>query len=151
METERFLDAIKPGDVSADAFSPLNLAYIGDAVFSLLVRSEVVARGNMSVGRHNEQVKAVVRAGAQAAMYHNLLPIVAEDELAVMKRGRNAKSFSRAKNASMSDYRHATGVEALFGYLFIKGKNERILELFHAGHEPADESVGTGGENEVSI
>jgi len=136
---EGFLEAAQPKEVSADAYSPLNLAYIGDAVFALLVRSEVIAGGNMSVKQQNEKAKAVVRAGAQSAMYHVLLPHLTEDELAVLKRGRNAKSFSRAKNASVSDYRHATGVEALFGYLFIKGMHGRIAELFCVGHEKADE------------
>ena len=127
---EGFLDLVKPAACNADMVSPLNLAYLGDAVFSLLVRSEVVARGNTSVARQNEQVKAVVRAKAQAAMYHTLLPHLSEEEEAVMKRGRNAKSFSRAKNASVSDYRHATGVEALFGYLYLQGQNARIAALF---------------------
>ena len=143
------MDAARPNDVSADAYSPLNLAYVGDAVFSLLVRSEVVAKGNMSVGRQNEQVKKAVRAGAQSAMYHHLLPVLTEDELAVLKRGRNAKTLSRAKSASMSEYRHATGVEALFGYLYIKGQNARIMELFQTCHE---KPAKPGGEkNEVSI
>jgi len=149
MDIEGMMDAACPRNVSAEAYSPLNLAYVGDAVFSLLVRSEVVAKGNMSVGRQNEQVKAVVRAGAQAAMYHSLMPILAEDELAVLKRGRNAKTFSRAKSASMSDYRHATGVEALFGYLYIKGQNARIIELFQMCQERADKPDGK--KNEVSI
>jgi len=130
MDTENFLDITKPADISADAYSPLNLAYVGDAVFALLVRSDVLAGGNMAVKQQNEKVKAVVRAGAQAAMYHRLLPVLSEEELAVMKRGRNAKSFSRAKNASLSDYRHATGVEALFGYLYLQGQNARVLALF---------------------
>ena len=129
------MEEAQPHEFSADSYSPLNLAYIGDAVFTLLVRSEVLGHGNMSIKRQNEQVKAVVRAGAQAAMYHALLPHLTEDEIAVLKRGRNAKTFSRAKNASVSDYRHATGVEALFGYLYIKGLHKRITELFRIGQE----------------
>ena len=136
------MNTAQPDGAEADKYSPLNLAYVGDAVFSLLVRSEIAARGNMPVGRQNEQAKGLVRAGAQAAMYHAMLPLLTAEEEAVLKRGRNAKAMSRAKHASMSDYRHATAVEALFGYLYLKGCNGRVLELFAACRDGGGEEKG---------
>lgn len=113
-----------------ESYSPLTLAYLGDAVFELKVRSHLVAKANMPVNQLNKKAKSFVKAQAQAQMYHRLEELLTEEEMAVMKRGRNAKSHTSAKNASINDYRHATGVEALFGYLFIKGDEERISELF---------------------
>ncbi len=114
----------------ANEYSPLALAYMGDAVFDVLVRGMVLAKGNMPANKLHKAAKEYVNAAAQAEMYIRLENIVTEEELAVMKRGRNAKSNTTAKNQSVTDYRHATGLEALFGYLYIKGENTRIKELF---------------------
>lgn len=111
-------------------YSPLVLAYIGDAVFEILVRKYIVALGNAPVNELNKKSRAIVNAGNQAKLYLLLENYLTEEEMAVMKRGRNAKSFTKAKNQSITDYRHATGVEALFGYLYLKGDIERIKELF---------------------
>jgi ribonuclease-3 family protein len=129
MNAEEFLKQCAP-DVGAEGYSPLILAYIGDAVFELLVRSSVVAGGNKPVNELNRQSASLVKAPSQAAMYHKIEEKLTEEEAAVLKRGRNAKSFTHAKNASITDYRHATGLEALFGYLYLKGRIERIFELF---------------------
>ena len=119
------------GGGNASAYSPLCLAYIGDAVFELLVRSRVLAAGgNRPVNEMNRRSASLVRATSQAAMYHKIADKLNEQEIAVMKRGRNAKSFSHAKNASIVDYRHATGLEALFGYLYLDGQMERLMTLF---------------------
>lgn len=115
---------------TAESYSPLNLAYLGDAVFELLVRSKLIAEGNRPVNKLNKQATSYVKASAQAEAYHKLEDKLSDEELAVLKRGRNAKTFTHAKNATISDYRHATGVEALFGYLYLKGRNGRIVELF---------------------
>jgi len=115
----------------ADEFSPLNLAYLGDAVFSLLARTEIMRNGNIPVERLSKNVSGIVKASAQSKMYHILEPLLSEAELSVMKRGRNAKTKSRAKNASVIDYRLATGVEALFGYLYLAGEYARLIELFN--------------------
>ena len=111
-------------------YSPLALAYIGDSVFDILVRKMLLARGNMPVNKLHKLAKGYVNAGSQAKMYIFLEDKVTEEELAVMKRGRNAKSYTTAKNQSVTDYRHATGLEALFGYLYLKDDKERIRELF---------------------
>ena len=114
----------------AELYSPLNLAYIGDAVFSLLARTELIRGGSLPVNELSRRTAGLVRASAQAAMYRFLWDKLSEDERAVMKRGRNANLHSRAKNAAVSDYRMATGVEALFGYLYLKGEHRRVTELF---------------------
>lgn len=112
-------------------YSPLVLAYMGDAVFEILVRKYIVSFGNAPVNELNKKARLIVNAGNQAKLYLLLEEYLTEEEMAVMKRGRNAKSFTKAKNQSVTDYRHATGVEALFGYLYLKGDIDRINELFH--------------------
>ncbi len=112
----------------ANQLSPLNLAWIGDAVFELKVRSFLLSKTQVS--RLNVKAKKYVNASSQSLMYNALEPILSEEELSVMKRGRNAKSYTKAKNKSVSEYRHATGVEALFGYLYITGRDKRVEELF---------------------
>jgi len=117
--------------IQANEYSPLNLAYIGDAVFEVFVRTMVLENGNMPVNKLHKISKGFVNAKAQAEMFEKIKDRVTPEELAVLKRGRNAKSFTSAKNASITDYRHATGLEALFGYLYIKGENERLAEIFN--------------------
>lgn len=117
--------------LKANEYSPLTLAFIGDAVFEVLVRSYVLKKGNAPVNVLNKRCRKFVNAGAQSEMYKKIEEIVTDEELSVLKRGRNAKSFTKAKNQSVTDYRHATGLEALYGYLYLKGENERIMELFN--------------------
>ena len=114
-----------------DQLSPLNLAFVGDAVYSLLVRTKLVVAANRPAHALNKAANSKVCAVAQAANYYRLLPHLTETELAVLKRGRNANPSQKAKNASYAQYRNATGLEALYGYLFLKGENARILELFN--------------------
>ncbi len=111
-------------------YSPLALAYMGDAVFDILVREFVLAKGNMPANKLHKIAKGYVNAASQAKMYMHLEQIATEEELAVLKRGRNAKSYTTAKNQSVTDYRHATGLETLFGYLYLKGDKDRITKLF---------------------
>ena len=113
-------------------YSPLTLAYIGDAVFELLARSHALAKGgNAQAAKLHRKSAALVCAKAQNEAYFKIQDRLSEDELSVLRRGRNAHSYRAAKNASVSDYRHATGVEALFGYLYLTGNTKRIEELFH--------------------
>lgn len=116
-------------DVDLRNYSPLTLAFLGDCVFDLIVRTVIVERGNRAPESLHKKKSAIVKAGAQAKMAESLLDMLTEEELAVYKRGRNAKSYSVAKNASVSDYRRATGLEALIGYLYLQDKEERIIEL----------------------
>jgi ribonuclease-3 family protein len=108
------------------------LAYLGDAVFELRVRETLLAQGGGGVSPRalNHAARAYVSASAQAAMYHALFPRLSDEEQSVMKRGRNLHTASRAKNADAVAYRHATGLETLFGYLYEKGEHARIGELF---------------------
>lgn len=116
-------------------YSPLTLAFIGDAVYSLVMRTVVVDRGNMPVNRLHRETSSLVQAGAQAALAEALLPMLTEEEEAVYRRGKNAKTGSSAKNASIHDYHKATGMEALTGYLYLKGDMERIVTLLKTGME----------------
>ncbi|MCL2753060.1 MAG: hypothetical protein FWE44_02815 [Defluviitaleaceae bacterium] len=111
--------------------SPLNLAFVGDAVFSLLVRTRLVAGCNQSAHRHNKAATEHVCAVGQSINYYTLLPYLSDKELSIIKRGRNANPSQKAKNASFAEYRNATGLEALFGYLYLNGENERMMELFN--------------------
>ena len=111
------------------SFSPLTLAYIGDAVYEIVIRTIIVERGNAPVNKLHHKASSLVKAVAQKAAMEKILPLLTKEEEAVYKRGRNAKSYTSAKNASVIDYRIATGFEALMGFLYLMGRNERMLEL----------------------
>lgn len=117
---------IKPSD-----YSPLTLAFIGDGVYDLLVRSYVVNLANRPVGELNKIKVSFVNCKAQAEFMKKLMPQLTEEELSVYKRGRNAATSNTPKNSSVADYHSATGFEALFGYLYITKQNERIEQLFN--------------------
>ena len=119
-------------------YSPLTLAYIGDAIFELVVRTVLVERKNMQPEKLHKAATKIVKAETQSLMIEGLKDELTEEELAVFKRGRNAKAVTRAKNASMSDYRRATGFEALMGYLYLKGDIERMIRLISMGVEKAE-------------
>ncbi len=110
-------------------YSPLTLAFIGDSIYDLIIRTLVVESGNAPVNKLHKQVTKQVQATAQAELFHKLQDRLTEEEMAVYKRGRNAKSFTSAKNAGIVEYRTATGLEALIGYLYLSGRINRILEL----------------------
>lgn len=108
----------------------MTLAFLGDAVFELLVREELVTDANMPVGRLHHRAVRIVCAGAQSEAVARLEPILTEEETAVYKRGRNANGHHVPKNADPVEYRRATGLEALFGYLYLKKDAERIRFLY---------------------
>lgn len=130
---EQIKAAFECGKVDVRAYSPLTLAYIGDAVYDVVIRTVVVERANRAANELHKRTIKYVQAGAQAAMIEALLEELTEDEVAVYKRGRNAKSYTSAKNASIQDYRKATGFEALMGFLYLTGQTERMLYLIKAG------------------
>ena len=119
--------------VDIQTYSPLTLAYIGDAAYELVVRTFLVDQGNSRPDKLHRKASSMVKAAAQAAMAEALKDSLTEEELSVYRRGRNAKSPTMAKNASMSDYRKATGFEALMGYLYLKGEQRRLIDLVYAG------------------
>lgn len=136
------LDLIKESfelkEVDIRTYSPLTLAYIGDCVFDLIIRTVVVERGNEPANKLHHKTVTYVKAKTQAMLIDAMLSDLTEEELAVYKRGRNAKSYTTAKNASVGDYRKATGLEALIGYLYLRGRAERILELLQIGLHKLD-------------
>ena len=113
--------------------SPLTLAYIGDSVFDLTIKTMVVGQGNAPVNKMHKKVSEIVKAHGQVQMYEAIKDILTENEISVFKRGRNAKSYTSAKNATKIDYRIATGYEALLGYLYLQDKMDRVLELVNIG------------------
>lgn len=125
-------------DTDIRTYSPLTLAYIGDAIYELVIRTILVEKGNTQVNKLHNRASRLVKASAQSAMIEKLKPHLTEEEIAVFKRGRNAKSYTMAKNASMSDYRRATGFEALMGYLYLTEQWERMLELIKTGMEEGE-------------
>ena len=116
--------------VSPRELSPLVLAYIGDAVYEVLARTRVIALGNAPVNKMNAKAKRIVNAKSQCEAYFKLEDKLTDEEAAVFRRGRNANSYTHPKNMDVTDYRYASGLEALFGYLYLSGQNERITELF---------------------
>lgn len=109
--------------------SPLQLAYIGDAVYELLVRTYLLKKKLPVKELHKSTIK-YVKAKAQSDIVHILEDILSEEEQGVVKKGRNAKTNTMPKNADMIDYKYATGFEALIGYLYLLGQDSRIEELF---------------------
>lgn len=110
----------------ANEYSALALAYIGDAVYEIYARTKVISLGNSSVNKMNEKTVNYVKASAQANAYQSIENLLTEEEIALFKRGRNAKPTSAPKNALLSDYKCATGFEALIGYLYISHQLERL-------------------------
>ena len=116
------------------------LAYLGDCVLEMQVREHLVNTGLSTSGHLNEAALSFVRASAQAEAMKKLLPVLSEEEEAYFRRGRNLGHSSVPKNATVSDYRTATGMEALFGFLHLAGRGERIAELFRLAYlEPNGE------------
>lgn len=129
----------------ASMLSPLTLAFVGDTVFDLLVRSELVCEANRPVDSLHKSAAKRVCASAQSASIKAIMPMLSEEEESIFKRGRNAKTGGIPKNQSSADYHYATGLEALFGWLYLSGKTERINELF-AEIRKHDEAGGEGNK-----
>lgn len=140
---ERLETAVKQAlalrDVDACTYSPLVLAYIGDAVYELLIRTRVINHGSMQVNKMHKKSASLVKAETQANLIKALEADLTEEEHAVYKRGRNARSATTAKHATMIDYRMATGFEALMGYLYLTEQYERLFTLVHDGLEKIGE------------
>ena len=128
--------------------SPLDLAFVGDGVYGLLVRGHLASRGSAPVGRLHAQAVELVRAGAQSDAYGRIAPALTPEEEAVYQRGRNAHSVRPPKNTDPAVYRRATGLEALFGYLYLAGREERLRELFALILEGADGDPGKNGSED---
>lgn len=117
------------------AYSPLTLAYIGDAIYDLYIRTILVSRGNKQANKLHKEASSLVKAPTQSKMIEVLEPLFTKEEESVYKRGRNAKSYTTAKNATMGEYRRATGFEAVMGYLYLTDQNNRMIDLIKIGLE----------------
>ncbi len=120
-------------DLELRTYSPLSLAYIGDSVYDLVIRTMMVTRGNTRPGRFQKEVTGLVSAKGQTRVMEQILPHLTEEEETVFRRGKNAKPSSTAKNQTRHDYRIATAFETLLGYLYLAGRMERLLELIGIG------------------
>ena len=133
--TESLDKIFRLSDKDWKMYSPLTLAYIGDAVYELIVRTIYVKQANCQTQKLHQRVTAYVSAKAQAKMAAALEPLLTEEEAGVFRRGRNSKPYTKAKNASMEEYLAATGFEAVVGYLYLMREYERLNELVARGLE----------------
>ena len=123
-------------------YSPLALAFVGDAVYSLVFRTIMIEQGSNRVDNLHRKVSRYARASYQSEMASAIAGILREEEAEVYRRGRNAKSHAAPKSATSGDYHRATGLEALIGFLYLKGEEARILELMKAGMQALEEKDG---------
>lgn len=130
-----FKEALRLKEADAASYSPLVLAYLGDAVYELAIRTLVVNEGNRQVNKMHRESASLVKAGTQMEFLLAIEDALTEEEKSVYRRGRNAKSVTMAKHATMKEYRMATGFEALIGYLYLQGRLERLAELLGLGLE----------------
>ena len=128
------LSRLNPAELSTPS-----LAYLGDCVMELCVRTRLLQRGFSTSRDLNAEALHYVRAGAQADAVERILPLLTEQEAAVYRRGRNLGHTNIPKSATMAQYRMATGLEVLFGYLYVTGCQERIDELFLLAYEPMEQ------------
>ena len=128
-------------DVDIRTYSPLTLAFVGDCIYDLVIRTIVVERGNTAPGVLHTKKSSIVKAQAQAAQADAMMEELTAEEQAVYRRGRNAHSHSTAKNASIGDYRKATGLEALYGFLYLTDQTDRLLWLIAKGLELTGQQI----------
>ncbi len=126
-------------EVDVKTYSPLALAYIGDCIFDLVIKSLVLNQGNKQVQKLHKETSQIVQASSQSKMMRVIQEHLTEEEHAVYKRGRNSKTVTPAKNQSVTDYRRATGFESLMGYLYLKKDWKRMLELIKMGLDELEE------------
>lgn len=117
----------------ANNVSPIVLAFVGDAVYSLFVREKLTFETDYKAGELQKLSAKEVNAGAQAELVKEILPLLTEEEIGIFKRARNTKKGTKAKNASVADYNASTGFEALLGYLYLTGQNERLNFILNKG------------------
>ena len=128
-------------EVRPNEYSPLALAFIGDSVFDLVIKSVIVEKANCQVNKLQNKTSKIVRATTQALIVDALKDELSEEEANIYRRGRNAKPYTKAKNASYSEYCKATGLEALVGYLYLKGETKRLVSLIKSGLENAEITI----------
>lgn len=118
-----------------NTLSPLTLAFLGDSVYEMFIRTKILSSGNRPANELHKIAVGYVKAKAQASAAHKIFDMLTEEELAIYKRGRNTNIHTVPKNADVADYRHATALETLIGYLYLKGENERLLTLLNVAFD----------------
>lgn len=136
---QEIIDYFEGKEVDIKTYSPLTFAYIGDDVFDLVIRTIVVNKGNTSPNKLHNMVIRYVSAKSQAKMYDAISSLLNDEEQDVLRRGRNSKPHTKAKNASSADYMKATALETLIGYLYLRDDMERIFELIKIGINKIEE------------
>ncbi len=134
-------DIFEMKEVDVQAYSPLTLAYIGDSIFDLIIKNLVINGGNKQVNKLHQETSRLVQASTQSRMMRAMQEHLTEEEHTIYKRGRNAKTVTPAKNQSVTDYRRATGFEALIGYLYLKKEYKRMLDLVKLGLDSLEREV----------
>ena len=124
------------------SYSSLTLAYVGDAVYEVFIRTRLTENGDKKVNRLHKEAKNFVSAKAQSLIVEALLDSLTPDEIDIFKRGRNTKVNTKAKNADFKEYHNATGLETLFGFLYLSGNKERLTELMEAAYSIAKDLTG---------
>lgn len=140
-------DVMEFEEIDIINYSPLTLAYIGDGIYEIVIRTLIVEQANCQVNKIHKAASELVKAQTQAQLAFLIMDELNEKEIKIYKRGRNAKAVTRAKNASMSDYRTATGFEALMGWLYLTGQSERMLMLVKMGLD----KLRINGENMPTV
>lgn len=128
-------------EVDVRTYSPLALAYIGDCIFDMIIKNLVLNKGNMPVQKLHKTTSIYVQASSQSKMMRKIQEELTDEERQVYKRGRNSKTVTPAKNQSVTDYRRATGFEALIGYLYLNRRYRRMLELVKLGLNSLNEEI----------
>lgn len=132
---EEMSKAFELKDVNVAEYSPLTLAYIGDCVYELIIRTNLVYQANAPVNKLNQKASKMAKAQTQAIMIDGIMEHLTAEEEAAYRRGRNAHSYTKAKNATTGEYRKATGFEALIGYLYLQKRFDRIMEIVKMGYD----------------
>jgi ribonuclease-3 family protein len=133
-------------EVDIASYSPLVLAYIGDCIYDLIIKTMIINKGNKQVHKLHEETSRFVKASTQSLMMRSMQECLTEEEHQIYRRGRNAKSVSPAKNQSITDYRRATGFEALLGYLYLKRNYGRLMDLVKIGLDSLEINTGKAEE-----
>ena len=120
-------------------YSPLALAFLGDAVFSLIIRTVVLSQGSRQAEKLHNETNRIVRASMQAKLIDAMQPFLTDEEAAIYRRGRNANPHHKAHSATEEDYRKATALETLCGYLYLKGETARFLQLLRQAEDALEE------------
>lgn len=135
---DEILQAFDLSSQDIRTYSPLALAFMGDSVYEIIIRSYLLGQGSRSSAKLSSEKAQLVKAHSQRLVVDAIISQLSEEEADVLRRGRNANPKTHAKNASLEDYRIATGLETLCGYMYLKGDMDRLIELIHSGLAKAD-------------